>query len=59
VTARGFERVITHTFVAGDAYLTSDAVFGVKQSLITTFLPTQSQSEAWVADYDFVLTKAS
>jgi hydroxyquinol 1,2-dioxygenase len=59
VTAPGFERVITHTFVAGDAYLTSDAVFGVKQSLITTFLPTQSQSEAWVADYDFVLTKAS
>ncbi|MGO4853016.1 intradiol ring-cleavage dioxygenase [Phaeovulum sp. W22_SRMD_FR3] len=59
VTAPGFERVITHTFVAGDDYLTSDAVFGVKQSLITTFVPTQSQSEAWVADYDFVLTKAS
>jgi hydroxyquinol 1,2-dioxygenase len=59
VTAPGFGRVITHTFVAGDDYLTSDAVFGVKQSLITTFVPTQSQSEAWVADYDFVLTKAS
>ena len=59
VTAPGFERVITHTFVAGDAYLTSDAVFGVKPSLITTFVPTQSPSEAWLADYDFVLTKAS
>lgn len=30
----GFETLVTHLFVDGDPYLDSDAVFGVKQSLI-------------------------
>jgi hydroxyquinol 1,2-dioxygenase len=30
----GYQRLITHVFVAGDPYLDSDAVFGVKDSLI-------------------------
>jgi hydroxyquinol 1,2-dioxygenase len=30
----GFETLVTHLFMAGDPYLDSDAVFGVKQSLI-------------------------
>jgi len=32
--APGFEPLVTHVFVAGDKYLESDAVFGVKPSLI-------------------------
>jgi hydroxyquinol 1,2-dioxygenase len=39
VTAPGHERVATHLFVKGDGYLDSDAVFGVKQSLIVDFEP--------------------
>jgi len=34
VTAPGFERLITHVFRNGDQYLDSDAVFGVRSSLI-------------------------
>lgn len=32
--APGFEPLVTHVFVAGDRYLDSDAVFGVKPSLV-------------------------
>lgn len=34
IAAPGFRRLVTHVFVAGDPYLDSDAVFGVKPSLI-------------------------
>jgi len=37
VTAPGFHRLVTHLFVRGDAYQDSDAVFGVKQSLVVDF----------------------
>jgi len=37
VAAPGFHRLVTHIFVRGDAYQDSDAVFGVKQSLIVDF----------------------
>lgn len=37
VAAPGFETLVTHVFVAGDPYLESDAVFGVKKSLIDPF----------------------
>jgi hydroxyquinol 1,2-dioxygenase len=37
VSAPGYRSVTTHVFVAGDPYLDSDAVFGVKQSLIAPF----------------------
>jgi hydroxyquinol 1,2-dioxygenase len=36
-TAPGYERVATHLFVEGDKYLDSDAVFGVKHSLVVEF----------------------
>nr|WP_072346891.1 dioxygenase [Devosia enhydra] len=32
----GYETLVTHLFMAGDAYLHSDAVFGVKDELIVT-----------------------
>jgi hydroxyquinol 1,2-dioxygenase len=37
VSAPGFETVTTHIFVKGDPYLGSDAVFGVKASLVADF----------------------
>lgn len=37
VTANGFQDLTTHIFVAGSPYLDSDAVFAVKQSLVTAF----------------------
>lgn len=37
IAAEGYKRLITHLFVDGDRYLDSDAVFGVKKSLIRTY----------------------
>jgi catechol 1,2-dioxygenase len=37
VTAPGYETLVTHIFPGGDPYLDSDAVFGVKESLIVSF----------------------
>lgn len=37
IGASGCETLVTHVFVAGDAYLDSDVVFGVKDSLIRDF----------------------
>jgi alcohol dehydrogenase class IV/protocatechuate 3,4-dioxygenase beta subunit len=39
ITAPGYRRLITQLFVAGGAYLDSDAVFGVKDDLIVPFEP--------------------
>ena len=58
LTAPGYRRVITHTFVAGDPYLISDAVFGVKGSLIVPFEKVDSDREVWRCVYDFVLCPA-
>lgn len=37
ISALGHETLVTHVFVDGDKYLDSDAVFGVKDSLVKTF----------------------
>jgi hydroxyquinol 1,2-dioxygenase len=37
ISAPGYETLVTHVFAAGDEYLDSDAVFGVKNSLIREF----------------------
>ena len=66
VSAPGFEPVTTHVFVKGDAYLQSDAVFGVKNSLIAEFVKcegtapdgSKSSTPFWEAHYDFVLASA-
>ena len=36
-TAPGHQTLVTHAFAAGDPYLDSDVVFGVKDSLIRQF----------------------
>jgi hydroxyquinol 1,2-dioxygenase len=55
VTAKGYEPVTTHTFVEGDRYLTSDAVFGVKETLIVPFTRREDGDTDWRSEFDFVL----
>ena len=59
VTAPGFQKVVTHTFVDGDQWLTSDAVFGVKASLIATVEPGEEGDTVWKSTFDFIMTEAS
>lgn len=56
VSALGFQTIVTHTFVEGDQWLTSDAVFGVKASLIATMEP--GDDTAWKSTFDFIMTPA-
>jgi catechol 1,2-dioxygenase len=56
VTAPGFQKLVTHTFVGGDAYLDSDAVFGVKRTLIAPFERLSGAATLWHSPFDFVLT---
>lgn len=57
VSAPGHEPLTTHLFVKGDGYLDSDAVFGVKDSLIVDFKPAGKPGE-FTCEYDFVLKAA-
>ncbi len=57
VSAPGYERIITHTFVDGDAWLTSDAVFGVKASLISTMEPGEEGDTMWKSSFDFIMVE--
>jgi protocatechuate 3,4-dioxygenase beta subunit len=58
IEAPGFEKLVTHLFVKGDKYLGSDAVFGVKESLIVNFGKKNAAGES-ICDYDFVLKPAT
>ena len=66
-TAPGYDRVATHLFVEGDEYLDSDAVFGVKHSLVVDFkdhsagsTPDGKKSAApfCTAEFDFKLVRS-
>jgi hydroxyquinol 1,2-dioxygenase len=59
ISRESFDTIITHTFVAGDAYLQSDAVFGVKQSLIAPFEPVAEGDTKWLSTFDFVMHRAA
>lgn len=60
VSADGYERLVTHTFVDGDEYLESDAVFGVKESLITPYEKREAEADTiWISAYDFVLAQVT
>ena len=68
VTAEGFEPVVTHIFVRGDPWIDSDAVFGVKESLIVPFELEEDAGRAreagvhapfWTAEFDFALAETS
>ena len=53
IEAPGYETLITHVFRKGDPYLASDAVFGVRESLVTDWL--QLADGSYQLDFDFVL----
>lgn len=53
IEAPGFEKLVTHLFVRGDEFLDSDAVFGVKDSLIVDF--SRDAKGEFSVHYDFVL----
>jgi hydroxyquinol 1,2-dioxygenase len=53
ITAPGYQTLITHVFRNGDAYLDSDAVFGVRQSLIADWVKQPDGN--YLVEYDFVL----
>jgi protocatechuate 3,4-dioxygenase beta subunit len=57
IQAPGHEPVITHLFVKGDAYLESDVVFGVKESLVVDFGGPSGPRHTM--RYDFRLRKAA
>ena len=67
ISAPGYETVVTHLFVKGDPYLNSDAVFGVKDSLVVDFQRhepgkapdgTPVDQPFYVVQYDFGLKAA-
>ena len=65
ISAPGYETLVTHVFRDGDPYLESDAVFGVRSSLVADWLrhpagPTPDGQEVLdrpfhTLDFDFVL----
>ncbi|MGV2181518.1 intradiol ring-cleavage dioxygenase [Rhizobium rhizogenes] len=64
IKAKGFEPLVTHIFDPDDPYINSDAVFGVKESLLAQFKQTNDPSRAkkygfqgafWDVEHDFVL----
>lgn len=68
ISSPGYERLITHVFRNGDRYLDSDAVFGVRSSLVADWIehpPGQtpdggiSDVPFYTLDFDFVLNPAA
>lgn len=68
IEAPEHEKLTTHVFVAGDQYLDSDAVFGVKDSLIAEFVRhnsgtapdgTSRDGPFFTLQYDFTLEKSA
>lgn len=53
ITAPGYEKLVTHVFRSGDRYLDSDAVFGVRQSLVADWV--RQPDGVYSLDFDFVL----
>jgi hydroxyquinol 1,2-dioxygenase len=56
IRAPGYETLITHVFRNGDPWLDSDAVFGVRQSLVADWVNQPDGS--YLVEYDFVLNPA-
>ncbi|PSH62115.1 dioxygenase [Phyllobacterium sophorae] len=55
VTADGYQKLVTHTFVGDDAYLDSDTVFGVKKTLVAPFQRVAQGPTQWRSLFNFVL----
>jgi catechol 1,2-dioxygenase len=68
VKAPGFDTVVTHIFPDDCPYLPIDAVFGVKQSLVTTFQRVEAaeapgrwgvEAPFWLVAWDFTLCRTT
>lgn len=68
ITAPGYERLVTHVFRDGDKYLDSDAVFGVRSSLVAQWIPheegvapdgTRMNTPFSTLEFDFILNRSS
>ena len=68
VGGEGYKSVTTHIFSPDDPYLNSDAVFGVKDSLVGNYVRTDDPERAaklgvanpfWTIETDFILEKAA
>jgi len=69
ISAPGFETLTTHIFDPDDRYIESDAVFGVKESLLAEFKRVEDADRAagygfdegwfWEVEHDFVLARPS
>ena len=57
VTASGFQRIVTHTFVGDNKYRHDDAVFGVRSLLVAPFEKSPLSRTEWVSKFDFVMTQ--
>jgi hydroxyquinol 1,2-dioxygenase len=57
ITAPGYERLVTHVFRKGDPYLDSDAVFGVRESLVGDWRVQPDGSHT--LDFGFVLNPSA
>lgn len=57
VSAPGHETIVTHTFVDGDRWLASDAVFGVKASLIAAIEKGTPGDTEWRSTFDFRMVR--
>ena len=53
IKAPGYQTLVTHVFRNGDPYLESDAVFGVRSSLIADWV--EQSDGGFELDFDFVL----
>jgi catechol 1,2-dioxygenase len=58
ISAPGFQKLVTHTFVGDDSYIESDAVFGVKRTLVAPYERLEGADTQWRSPFDFVLTPA-
>ena len=56
VMAPGYETLITHVFRSDSDYLDSDAVFGVRESLVCDWV--QQPDGSYLLEFDFVLNPA-
>jgi hydroxyquinol 1,2-dioxygenase len=57
VKAPGYETLVTHVFRDNSDYLDSDAVFGVRESLVCNW--QQREDGSYLLEYDFVLNAVS
>jgi hydroxyquinol 1,2-dioxygenase len=62
IDAPGYQKLVTHVFRAGDRYLDSDAVFGVRSSLVAEWVrhepepgSTTPDTDHYTLDHDFIL----